>query len=283
MSDNTSKSNPKNKEKKTAEPSTKRMRQSSTTSTEDTAMIIDKSELEDIILKSIAVAMEKYQVEVKQMIEKNHSELINKIELLEHENQTLKAQKEILLTKMDVLNAENKETLTTLNNLKQEIEYLQTKTNDNEQYSRKNHIRIFGLPENTPNTENSKQLVLDFIKDRLKIPLTLPDIDGAHRVGIARNGKPRGMIVRFLKRADRMEVLRARKVLKGTGISVAEDLTKLNVQLLNRAKNHPKIEQSYSWNNKCWAVGKNGTRIKLTLHCNIDSLLDAPRVYTPRS
>ena len=283
MSDNTSKSNPKNKEKKTAEPSTKRMRQSSSTSTEDTAMIIDKSELEDIIQNSIAVAMEKYQVEVKQMIEKNHSELINKIELLEHENQTLKAQKEILLTKMDVLNAENKETLTTLNNLKQEMEYLQTKTNDNEQYSRKNHIRIFGLPENTPNTENSKQLVRDFIKDRLKIPLTLPDIDGAHRVGIARNGKPRGMIVRFLKRADRMEVLRARKVLKGTGISVAEDLTKLNVQLLNRAKNHPKIEQSYSWNNKCWAVGKNGTRIKLTLHCNIDSLLDAPRVYTPRS
>ena len=127
MSDNTSKSNPKNKEKKTAEPSTKRMRQSSSTSTEDTAMIIDKSELEDIIQKSIAVAMEKYQVEVKQMIEKNHSELINKIELLEHENQTLKAQKEILLTKMDVLNAENKETLTTLNNLKEEIEYLQKK------------------------------------------------------------------------------------------------------------------------------------------------------------
>ena len=54
----------------------------------------------------------------------------------------------------------------------------------NNRYSRENHVRIFGLPENSPNTENVRLLVLDFIKDRLNIPRTLSDIDGAQRVGM---------------------------------------------------------------------------------------------------
>ena len=53
MSDNTAKSKQKNNEKKISEPSTKRMRQLSSTSTEDTAIVINKSEQEDIIQKSI--------------------------------------------------------------------------------------------------------------------------------------------------------------------------------------------------------------------------------------
>ena len=99
--------------------------------------------------------------------------------------------------------------------------------------------------------------------------------DGVHRVGAMRPGKPCGMIVRLFKREVRMNILKSRTTLKGSGLVVAEDLTVQNAQLLNRASRHERIHQAWSWNNKIWAVGKNGNRIRVTLGCNIDELLNA--------
>ena len=121
-----------------------------------------------------------------------------------------------------------------------------------------------------------KEVVTSFIIDKHRIrDFSASDIDGVHRVGAVRPGKPRGMIVRLFKREVRMNILKSRKAIKGTGFVVAEDWTVQNGELLNRASKHDRIQQAWFWNNIIWAVGKNGNRIRVTLGCNIDELLNA--------
>ena len=54
-----------------------------------------------------------------------------------------------------------------LDYLAKEISLLKIKANDNEQYSRKNNIRIYGLEEKPH--ENPKEVVTALVNDKLKI------------------------------------------------------------------------------------------------------------------
>ena len=161
--------------------------------------------------------------------------------------------------------------------LKKENEMLIIACNNNEQYSRKSNIRIFGLDET--NQENCKQKVIGFIHNKLHLKdITSNDIDVAHRVGPISRVKTRPMLVKLHNRDQKMSILTARKQLKHSGLSVAEDLTKKNVELLNRLKNHHRIESTWSWNNKLYAKGINGAIIRISLFCNVDTLLDVANV-----
>ena len=66
------------------------------------------------------------------------------------------------------------------------------------------------------------------------------DVDIAHWLGIKKKGKPkpgetvrpRRIIIKFNSRYRRDEILRNRKLFKGTDIFVNEDLTKINQLVL---------------------------------------------------
>ena len=51
-----------------------------------------------------------------------------------------------------------------------------------------------------------------------------------------------------------------RKVLKNSGISISEDLTKFNVQLMNRLRNDPRVENTWSSNGNVFAKVKGNPR-----------------------
>ena len=82
------------------------------------------------------------------------------------------------------------------------------------------------------------------------------------------------IIVRFYRRTIRNDIIRARRALKGSAVSIREDLTRLNQALLNRAMNHPRVYRAWTWNGKINVVGHNGNRVTLTPFCDIDSVLD---------
>ena len=82
------------------------------------------------------------------------------------------------------------------------------------------------------------------------------------------------IIVRFYRRTIRNDIIRARRALKGSAVSIREDLTRLNQALLNRAMNHPRVDRAWTWNGKINVVGHNGNRVTLTPFCDIDSVLD---------
>ena len=78
-----------------------------------------------------------------------------------------------------------------------ELSRVGLKANDNEQYSRRYNVRIFGCVEEEGETCSEK--VVNLCRDKLELDdFTVDKIDRCHRVGKLRSGgKPRAIIVRL--------------------------------------------------------------------------------------
>lgn len=135
-----------------------------------------------------------------------------------------------LTKRVSKLEAENHNLRINNEELKTSIQSVKRWANQNEQYSRKNHLRIFGLPQNK--NEDPVKRVHTLVTDKLKVKLDIKNIDAAHRIGTpkphptdsTKPPTPAPMIVRFLHRQDRSNVLLNRKKLKSSGTSIHEDI-----------------------------------------------------------
>ncbi|XP_033740525.1 uncharacterized protein LOC117327576 [Pecten maximus] len=137
--------------------------------------------------------------------------------------------------------------------------------NDIEQQGRKNSIRIIGLEDKNRNetVEQSVEKIVNFVKNKLKVPITEADIDTAHRLGPYTGQRPRNLICKFTHRRKKMEIIRNRKILKKSGIVITEDLTRINQQRLKLAYELPCVEKSWSMEGKLFALLKNGKKRQL--------------------
>lgn len=94
--------------------------------------------------------------------------------------------------------------------LKQKLKNLEDRLDDLEQYGRSNSVEIQGVPQE-PN-EN----VLTVVKDvgrALNMNITDEMVDACHRLGRRSNGgHPPGIIVKFVRRFDKDEILKQRRV-----------------------------------------------------------------------
>lgn len=146
--------------------------------------------------------------------------------------------------------------------------------NDNEQYMRRNNIRIIGLAAGK--NDNCREIVTRFFRDKLQIAdFDSSNIDAAHPVkrqtsnsnsagnngSSARAQTAPTILVRFSRREHRDLVIRQRRKLAGTGLVIIEDLTSLNVQTFNRARNSHLVDKTWTWNGKIFALLKSGKKI----------------------
>ena len=79
--------------------------------------------------------------------------------------------------------------------LKQQVKEALKKSNENEQYSRLEAIRIYGIPENR--NENCRDIVCDIIQKKLGLDIQPKDINKIHHLE-RRNrdaNKPRSIIL----------------------------------------------------------------------------------------
>ena len=151
--------------------------------------------------------------------------------------------------------------------LSKEIETLKQNTgakiNDLEQYSRKNNIRISGMTETGLETaEDTMQIVMEKLNATMKdLELRNEHIDIAHRLGRKKKDRHRQIIVKLNSRMKRDEILRQRKVMKGTDIFISEDLTPLNQQVLAciRKKLPDEVDQAWSKSGRLYYKLKSDT------------------------
>lgn len=108
-------------------------------------------------------------------------------------------------------------------------EKLVRKTDDLEQYQRRQSLRIFGVEETEG--ENTDCIARD-IAVKIGVELSDTDIDRSHRVGRKSENKHRPIIVKFVSYRKRSEMYRNKKKLKNSGIVLREDLTQLRYKLL---------------------------------------------------
>ena len=141
--------------------------------------------------------------------------------------------------------------------------------NDLEQYGRRFNLRIFGVP--LKEGDDYKETVVSLCQSSLGMDdLNKNDIENAHPLPPNKpsSSSPHSrdppmkstMIVRFKSRATRDDILRKRKQLKNSGISIAEDLTSCNARLLKRLHNDDSVSDSWTVNGKVYCKFKNTSK-----------------------
>ena len=70
------------------------------------------------------------------------------------------------------------------------------------------------------------------IARKIGVDLSIEDINRSHRIGVKNNDRPRPIIIKFVSYRKRSEVFHSKKNLKGSGVTIREDLTKMRHGLL---------------------------------------------------
>ena len=99
-------------------------------------------------------------------------------------------------------------------------------------------------------------------KDKLDTVLEDSDIDRSHRVG-RMSGKTRAILVKFSSYRARNIVIKQRKKLKGSKISIHEDLTKSNQDLLVKTSKKLGVVSTWSQDGRVFASVLTSTPGKL--------------------
>ena len=87
------------------------------------------------------------------------------------------------------------------------------------------------------NDENTDDLVLRTINERLDIDMTENEIDRSHRTGRKKDGqRSRPIIVKLTRYNTRKKAFAKKRKLKGTGIRITESLMAKRMEQLNKAR-----------------------------------------------
>ena len=231
---------------------------------------IDRNENED---NDTEISLQDVVREIR-LLEKKFERMIgDKIGKLKENFVALENEKNTLQTEVKILQKTNNE--------------LSTKMNDLEQYTRRNNLRIFGIQEVSGDWETSSQSeekIIDLIQQKLNLPhITSDHIEACHRVGRYREGKNRPIIVRFLSRKTKEIIIKERKKLKGSGVIIAEDLTKVNAawffEIKSIGKSIPSVSSVWTQNGETYIYGPAG---KVKIPRDFD-LKDLPEILKPKS
>eukprot|EP00057_Strongylocentrotus_purpuratus_P011715 XP_011666189.1 PREDICTED: uncharacterized protein LOC100891697 [Strongylocentrotus purpuratus] len=164
------------------------------------------------------------------------------------------------------------ETLVAASSRKDEqIKLLKRELNAQEQYSRRNCLRIFGIPERQD--EVTDQAVIHLVNDSLGVCLEKHDIERSHRLRVlpkhpGKANSPAPIIVKFQSYRKRSEVLASRCKLAGTRKSIQEDLTKENVRLLKATRDSKEVKAAWTRDGRVIALvpATNGKELKRTIN-----------------
>lgn len=117
--------------------------------------------------------------------------------------------------------------------LEKNISNLQIRCDSLEQYSRKNNVRIYGVPKTE--AEDTYDTVVKLCNEKMGLDIVTADIDICHRLPGRNNRGDDPIIVKFVRGAAKERVLKSRSRLKGTKIIIREDLTRTRQGLVKTA------------------------------------------------
>ncbi|KAK3887035.1 hypothetical protein Pcinc_008800 [Petrolisthes cinctipes] len=151
-----------------------------------------------------------------------------------------------LQSEVKVLKGSGKDHKDTIEVLKIRVVEMEQRQNYQEDYNRRNNIRITGLQEQPGETwEETAITVSKLLEDKLQLPSM--KIERAHHTGPAVPSRSRTVVARLEKFGDREAVVRNARKSRGTGIFINEDLCpasqekRSQLPLLKQAREDGKI------------------------------------------
>lgn len=119
-----------------------------------------------------------------------------------------------------------------------------------EQYTRRENIRITGIPYE--DGEDTTEKVIKTARE-IGVTLTREDVSVSHRVGRTNQEAQRPIIARLSRREKKVELMKNKKKL-GRGLYMDEDLTRTRNRMLYEIRKHPQTTKTWTIDGKIFAV-----------------------------
>ena len=240
--------------------------------TKDKVMsLMSKNEVQDFISETIgkvAVSLEKQlEIVIDKKVTEKTKELTEKVKSLEFDKNQLtdrvrQAEKD-LKTYKDKLTACEKLAIASAQ-----------KSNFNEQYSRKNNVKILNIPEGTYESEQTlTEVVITELLAKGNVDLDPQDIVAIHRIP-GKTGVPKPVLLKLKNNSVKTRIMKQRKAMKDAGHRLVDDVTKLNTGLIGRLMKHSRIESAWYFNGAVYGKTTGGQRRKFEVYCDINSVID---------
>ena len=246
-------------------PKSKQLRTSETESSGNSNLIPQRSnDMENAIMASVTAALTDFKVKIELQLKEEMKKLEDSL--------VAKITKEVDDKLKEVREEFNQSTTFIETSLQDEIANVREHAIHNEQYSRKNSVRISGITEDEG--EDVEQKVIDFMKTNLKVDISRSEIEISHRVGRQHqdaNGRqwPRQVIVKFESHKVKEKTMRAKSLLKGTNYSLQEDLTPAIYKRLKELKKCFRVDKCCSVDGKVKYKLKNDENVRM-IHNDLD-------------
>ena len=138
-------------------------------------------------------------------------------------------------------------------------------SNYNEQYSRKNNIKVFNFPRKQK--QNLRQDFIETVRRDLKVDLEDRDVVAIHRLPSNKVG-PRPMIVKVFNSDVKRSIMRERQYLQND-IRFSDDVTKRNVDLMERMRETDCFDSVWYFNCNVYGRIYEGLQLKFDLFDDI--------------
>ena len=254
--------------------------------------VVSKTEIENIFAELFEKKLLEMMADIKDKIIES---VTHKVEVLEGELHGTNFENEKLHSQIEKLKKDIEMKDETINKLQRSLEDTDKafygRFNELEQYSRRNNIRIWGIPEKVEkgetyeSMETTVSLVVKTLNEKMGLNLENRDIDIAHRIGKKIPNQPdRCIISKLISRVNKMKNLRDRKKkLQGTNIKIQEDLTKLNLAVLKATWKNDDVERSWTAEGTIYVKWAGSGNIKKLDYNDYSDWLDSVKLETNKT
>ena len=162
-----------------------------------------------------------------------------------------------------------------LADLERKISKVTNDLKEQELYSRRNCLRIYGIA-GSPN-EDTVAIVMDLAKQKLGIELTQSEIDRSHRLEIKHpegSSGPNPILVKFTRYNMRDNVYRARSKLRGTNIFINEHLTKDRQSLFKKVAAARASRKAWTSDFKITALTTDNRKVRVNTERDLEKTIE---------
>ncbi|XP_030027635.1 uncharacterized protein LOC115445491 [Manduca sexta] len=165
--------------------------------------------------------------------------------------------------------------LSAFRSIQSQISLLSSKLDKFEAHKRRKILLLHGVPE--VNEENTTALVTDVIVNRLKLgDLSDGVFSRCHRIGrSSADSRPRPILIKFNVLEQRNKVWFSKTLLRGSGITLSEFLTKANHDVFMAARRKFGVTKCWTRDGAVFVLGADGVRHR------VDCISDFDKVAVP--
>ena len=238
---------------------------------DDLQSVLKKDEMETFIKKSIKEIIsdlqENMELTISLKVEEKTKVMAQKLDSVQKDNDGLKSE-------IVALKREQKEQNKKIEAADKRSKEAHCKANYNEQYSRKNNVKIMDMPVSKPEGETEEDLISEvsslFKKQSIDIDRT--KIMAIHRIP-GKTGHVKPVLIKFTNNNEKTKVMTNRSAFKAMGRRLVDDVTMCNAKLIARLTEHNQIVQAWYYNGSVYGKTVTSQRQKFDIYDNIDDVL----------